>query len=166
MAAGMGGGLGMFTQLLGGISKAFGSYQQGQAQAASFESQAAAYQANARIAQMNATAALDAGQQSKERRERLGRAKLGSTATKYLKSGVTLVGSPLAVLGEEAAQEALAAEDELYEGKIKANQYENQAKMHQFNAARAQSQADYASSSAGSSLFSSISSGIGGMFSG
>jgi len=161
MAAGIGGGLGFFGQLLGGISKFMGQMNQASAQSAGFEAQAAAHEANARISQINAQAALDAGQESKERRERLARAKLGSSATKFLKSGVVLEGSPLAVLGEEAAQEALAAADELHEGRVKATQFQNQATLSRYNAQLARFRGESLESAAQAKAGASL---LGGLF--
>lgn len=135
---------------------------QASSQAASVYASAAAFEANARIAQMNAASALEAGEASKDRRERIGRSNLAGKATSYLKAGISLAGSPLAVLGEEAAQEALAAQDILFDAQVKANQFENQAKLSQFNAAQARHKAASieaaGSSRAGSSLLGSLSS--------
>jgi len=160
-----GGGGGFdFGSIFGGIAQAIGQQQQASAQAASIQAQAAGYQANARIAQMNAQAALDAGAENKERRERLSRANLASNAVQYLSSGVVLGGSPLAVLGEQAAQEALAAEDELYDQEIRANQFQNEATLQNFYAAQAEAKADAVSSSGGG--FGAIGQSLLGAFSG
>ena len=134
-----GGGGGGFMQGLGALSGALGQFQQISAQSQAADAQAAAYSANARIAQMNAASALKAGEQSKERRERLAKANLAGVATSYLNSGVSLAGSPLAVLGDRAAEEALAAEDLLYDAKVQANQFNNEAKLQQFHASQASS---------------------------
>lgn len=123
---------GIFGQIAGGFMQAQGQRQAAEAQARAMEAQAAAYNANAIIAEQNAASALRQGEASKSRQERIGKARLASSAVKYLKGGVVLAGSPLAVLGEEAINEALTAEDLLYESQIKATQHRNEAKMQRF----------------------------------
>ena len=143
-AAGGMGGLATFTKALGGIASAFGAFQQGNAQADAFEY-------NAQVADMNASAALQAGEENKRRRERIAKSNLATQSTKYLASGVVLSGSPLAVLGESAAEEALAAEDILHAAQVDATNFRNKAQIQRFYA-------DGASSKATSNLFGGIAS--------
>jgi hypothetical protein len=132
----MGASLGAIGQVAGIFGQVAGGFMQAQGQA-----QSAAFQANAMIAQQNAVAALEQGEAAKRRQERIGKARLASSAVKFLKGGVVLAGSPLAVLGDEAINEALAAEDFLFEGQIKANQERNQARLQGFFAQQAQQKA-------------------------
>ena len=95
----------------------------------------------------------------KRRRARIGKARLASKAVGFLKGGVTLEGSPLAVLGEEAINEALEAEDLLFEGQIKASQQRNQAALQRFHGQQATAKASafrsQADTRAGTSLLGS-----------
>lgn len=140
---------GQLIQVAGGLLQGIGQYQQVEARSAQADAQAAAFEANARIAEMNAAAAIQSGEAAKERRERVGKARLASKATGYLKSGVVLSGSPLAVLGDEALNEALAAEDELFEAKLKATQYRNQAQLQRFYSEGARNKASRIESQGG-----------------
>jgi len=153
MAAGFSGGASkggsgsqILGQIIGGFMQAAGQGLSGQALQRSAEAQSASFAANARIAEMNAISALETGEAAKRRRQRIGKARLASSATKFLKGGVVLSGSPLAVLGDEAVNEALAAEDFLHEGKIKANQARNQASLQRFYSEQASQKASRISS--------------------
>lgn len=139
--------------------QASGQREASEAQARSAEAQASAFRANAVIAQQNAAAALQAGEVAKSRQERIGKARLASKATRFLKAGVVLTGSPLAVLGEEALNEALQAADVSLEAQIKQNQFQNQAKLQTFFSDQATSKAglirDQADTRVGTSLLGS-----------
>lgn len=159
MSGGFQGFAGIASQLVGSFMQSRSIQAQYDAQAAQVMAQSAAYDANARIAEQNAQAALAAGEAAKKRQERIGKARQADRAVSYLKSGVALVGSPLAVLGDSAVQEALEAEDLLYEKQIQANQEMNQAKMQRFYSdqakTKAQSIRDTGSSRVGASLLGS-----------
>ena len=136
----------VFQQLAGGLLQAIGQRQASEASARAVQAQSMAFEANARIFEMNAAASLASAEVAKSRRERIGKARLASSAVKFLKGGVTLSGSPLAVLGEEAINEALAAEDLLFEGEIRATQQRNQASLQRFFAGQANQKASAISS--------------------
>lgn len=119
---------------MSGFFNALGQIQQGFAQSSAEDARAAAYERNAQIADMNAQAALAAGQEAKRREERRGRLRTSGAAAKFLKSGVSLEGSPLMVLGEEAEQSALAAADLLHEQQVRANAFRNQAQQNRYTA--------------------------------
>ena len=141
MAAGFQQFGGIATQIAGGVTRALGQQRAADAQARASEAQAAAFQANAAISQQNAAAASRAAEISKSRQERIGKARLASRSTQFLKGGVALSGSPLAVLGEEAVNEALAAEDAAFEQRTRAVQQQNQATLQRFFAGQALSKA-------------------------
>ena len=124
---------------MAGFFKALGQVQQGFAQSSADDARAEAYERNAQIADMNASAALAAGQEAKRREERRGRLRTSRVASKFLKSGVSLEGSPLMVLGEEAEQSALAAADALHEQKVRANAFSNQAQQQRRTAGQVKS---------------------------
>lgn len=105
---------------------------QAQSQAQAAQAQAQAYRVNAEIARANAARAIEAGEEAKSRRERIAKANLAETATKFLKGGVTFSGSPLAILGEQAANEQVEAEDLLYSKRIDAANYINESNLQDY----------------------------------
>ena len=135
-------GVGVFSQLLGWAAKFAGQYQATQSRSNAINEQARAYEFNAAIAQQNSQLAIQSAASDRRRQERISKLRLSSKAGQFLKSGVTLSGSPLAVLGDEAIQEALAAEDITHAGSIRAAQHQNTGALQSFYAQQARNQSD------------------------
>lgn len=149
-------GLQVLGQISSAVTTGLGQMRQADAQAAAAESRARAYEYNAAIAEQNVQLATSQAAESRRRQERISKARLASKSTGFLKSGVALSGSPLAVLGEEALQEALAAEDITYEGQLRAASAQNQANTQRFYADQTRQQSSYRQSESNFKLGTSL----------
>lgn len=126
--------LSVFSTAIGGISSIMAANQQAASQRAAAQAQANAYQINAQIADQNAIAAQQAKNVEAEDLARKDRYKLSQKKVAYLKGGVTLDGSPLMVLEEDAATASVDQQRIRHEGAVQASNYRNQATQQRYQA--------------------------------
>jgi len=145
-----------FVPILSAVSTVVGSVMQSGQQSAAAQAQANASYYNAAVAQQNANATMQAAYADKQQQDRKNRAQLETVRSKYLASGIELEGTPLMVLAEENAQMALESDKILHQGKVRANNYMNEANMSRY-------QGDVALSAGQSQSSGTL---LGGIFSG
>lgn len=119
-----------FLQIAGTVVSVIGALSQGQAQSSAYEYNAAVAQQNAGVARDQA--ALQASQQERENKLRM-----GAIAAAQGKSGGTSSGSVLDVLGDVAAQGELERQSILYQGEINARGQMNTAALDRMSASNA-----------------------------
>lgn len=107
-----------------------GAIQQGQA-----ASKADKY--NAAVASQNAQAATDQANSQLQQQQRNAYKQLGAQKAGYGASGVTSDGSPMDVLADSYTQSELDANTIIYNGKLKAAGYTDQANLDRSNASNA-----------------------------
>lgn len=161
--------LGGILPLIQGVMSGFQQFQRAQNtsrqlehQAAMQRSQAAFQQAQAQMFQQQAQLAIQEGEAGKAKRRRQALAGLGKTAAGFLGRGVSLAGSPLAVLGSEAAEHELEGQQILFEGRKTAVARENQASFARFRAAQDLQQASFLEDKASRTLSQAGTSLLGG----
>lgn len=123
---------------LGQAANAFSGYMD-QSNAGEAAARAAEY--NAQIAQNNAAIAMQTADANRKQQERANMAQHGKLTTQILKQGVEMQGTPILLLGEDAAQGSLAAQNITYQGQLQANQFMNQAAQYRFQADQSRSAA-------------------------
>lgn len=92
-------------------------------------SQGNAYDYNAAVARQNASADLEGAAVDSEAQDRQNVQARGKTQAAYGASGVTMSGSALDVLSDQAAQGELASQLIQYRGRLAANQQTSQATL-------------------------------------
>ena len=129
----------------GGFTKIFSSMMQVQQQnaiiqaqadaaAAAYEAQARMNEAQAQILQQQAQTSRLEAQFQADKKKRENRRRLGAIQTKLLASGVTLDGSPTAVLTDQAAQDSLDVLHTLQLGEVDAVNALNRASLQKYQA--------------------------------
>lgn len=98
------------------------------------DARASAYEANAAAMGANAQQAMIAANFEANQKRAQTRRTLSSNTSGYLKSGVSLEGSPTLALEEQASEGELDALTSLYTGKVQAAQYNNQASLQRYYA--------------------------------
>lgn len=133
--------------IAGGALGVAGSIQQHNQAKANAEMQAAQMNYNKRLEEQEA-ARIDAETAENTRRQRIQADELKSRQRALMgKSGVAMTsGSPLAILGETAADEELKIQDLRFSGYNQAQQHREQAKMYGYQAKVAKAQAPSTSS--------------------
>ena len=141
----------------GGFGNIFGSIVStiGQIQQSSAASQAAEY--NAAVARNNALAARQQAAANADALERKSRNVIGSSRMNYAASGVSLEGSPLDVLEEQAMMAELDRQNTIYSGELKAIGFQNEAQIEDMRAKNARSAGAIG---VASSLFSGMSANL------
>jgi len=148
--------LGVVGSVIGAVVSAAGA----QAQA---ESQAQAAEYNAKVARNNATSEAYAGVHKAQLMGEKGEKTLGQQGPAYAAAGVRLgTGTPTTVYGDTVAMIQGDIDSANYEGKVKAARWQDQAKLHELEAANARKAGQIAATSAIVSGFS----GLGKAFSG
>lgn len=123
---------GPLMQVAGGITQAYGQVQAGEAAGKAYEFNAAQAEQN------SAQAKLIAAQE--ERQVRINaRRQIGSMVADYGASGVTMEGSPMAVIAESAANAELDALNIRYGGESKARNFKNEATVLRYQGGQARS---------------------------
>lgn len=92
---------------------------------------------NAAVAQQNAQAASDQANSQLQQQQRTAYKQLGAQKAAYGASGVTSDGSPMDVLSDSYTQSELDANTIIYNGKLRAAGYTNQANLDSANASNA-----------------------------
>lgn len=153
MGAGIGGVIG---NVFSGIMQSQLQLASSQSAASSLQATAAFQDAQARLFDFQAQDALQRAAADKRKSDRAAKARLGKTAIKFLKGGISLSGSPLAILGQEAGEFELEGQEILTEGQRTAITARNQSALRRFQAAqtrnRAQSALDIGELRAGTTL--------------
>ncbi len=159
IAGGFGGapsGGGGFGSIFGGIFSALSQFQRAQNTASQLEGQAAIQNAQAQILEFQAQQARQQAEADKEKQRKLAREKQGKLSVGFLSSGVSLEGSPLAVLGEQAGVSELELQQILHRGEVEAINRQNQASIARFRASQLESRASGITSAAGLSLLGGL----------
>ncbi len=92
---------------------------------------------NAAVAQQNATAATEQGAAALKAQQRSAQIQFGAAKAGYGASGVTTDGSPMDVLSDSYTQSELDANNIIYNSKLKAAGYTNQANLDSASASNA-----------------------------
>ena len=129
-----------FARYYQASSNAKATMRQAEAAALQHRASAAAHEANANIAGSNAQASITSGETARARQEQIGRTRIEAKTSSFLSSGVTLSGSALDVIGQEAVQEALITDDVFFQKEVQAFQFENEANLQRFYAGQSQQQ--------------------------
>lgn len=116
----------MFGSVFSAFSGAGSAAAAGQAQ-----QNAANY--NAAVANNNAIAAQQAAAANAQQQARINSARQAKLESGLLASGVTMEGTPLLLVTEEAAQNELERQKILHQGQVQAANYQNQATLDQYN---------------------------------
>ena len=98
------------------------------------DARASAYDANANAMNANAQQAMIAANFEANQKRAQTRRTLASNTSAYLKSGVSLEGTPTLALEEQASEGELDALTSLYTGKVQAANYSNQAALQRYYA--------------------------------
>lgn len=101
----------------------------GMSQQNAADARAEAYERNAAVMQSNAQQAMNAATFEANRKRAQSRRLMESQTASFLKSGVSLEGSPTNALTEQAGEGELDALTSMYTGQVQANQYNNQANL-------------------------------------
>lgn len=141
VAAGAAGSIGTIASIASIAFSALGAIQQGKAQSAAEKANAAAAARNAEISRRNAEQARIQADQAASEERREGRLRISSIRAKAGKSGVTISGSPLLAIADQAANNELEAQKILQAGEFKEQSFLAQAGLDDAESANASSRA-------------------------
>jgi hypothetical protein len=136
------------------VSAGVGAYTSVQAA----EAQAKASEYNAKVAENNATMAAQQGREEYTRAKLRSRRIIAAQRAQLAKSGLSISGSALDVLGDTAVQAELDALSAMYRTQVSANQEINESKLRRSEAANARGSKKWAITS---SILGATSSGLG-----
>lgn len=128
------GAMAMPLMIASSALSAYGSIQQGKAQAANYNAQAQANEYNAVVAQNNAKIANDQANAQEEQQRRHFRELQGQAYAGIAQSGSGFTGSNADVLQQNAVNNELDALTIRYEGQNKSKSLESQAQIEKYNA--------------------------------
>lgn len=122
-----GGGLGTALTIGGTLFSALGKFQEARAQSAAQKSAAQAAAFNAQVARNNAIQAQRAAETEAADIRRETARRISSIQSGFAKGGVTLEGSPLLAVKEQAQEGELEAQRRLQQGELQAQAQQTQA---------------------------------------